>query len=405
MSQTYGTNSRDLKYNNRLLILKLIALNQPISRVALADRTGLSKMTIGNIVNQLISEDLVTETTAPDRIPNHCGRKPVLLQLSPRSPVFGGILLKRGFCQTVLSDLGGNILFSSDFSFQNGISEDGLLGQILDSFSALRGRTNRPIPAIGISSVGPVNSSSGTILNPPFFFGLSNIPIVRIIEEATGLPTFLIHDANAGALAEKVYGNGKDVSNFLYLHIMNGIGAGLILNDSLYSGNTGQSGEIGHTSINFSGPKCVCGNSGCLELYANLEAMQEKVEKLSAFFPDSPLANRRPTWNEIVDAGNAQDHLAVCALDEFCQYIAYALINSFNILDISCMFIGYTSSRSGTIIESLLSKHISSHVLYASYQKIEIRKSKFGGDAPLVGATAFLADKIFRSELPVLQLS
>lgn len=403
MSEMSGANNRDLKYKNRMLILKLIALNQPFSRISLASCTGLSKMTIGNIVNQLIEEDLVVEADPPDQPARHCGRKPTLLQLSPRSPVLGGILLKRGYCQTVLADLGGQVLHRDSFSFQSGITRDGLLEQIAASFTGLRRQTDRPLKAIGVSSVGPVNTLSGTILNPPFFFGLSDIPIVQFIEQATGVPTYLINDANAGALAEKLYGHGRDVANFLYLHIMNGIGAGLILDNRLYAGDTGQSGEIGHTSINFSGPKCVCGNAGCLELYANLENMQDKIEKLSPFFADSPLAGRRPAWNEIVDAGNQQDRLAICVLDEFCQYVAYALINTLNVLDISCIYVGYDASHHGTIIEDLLARHISSHVLYADYQKITLCKSKFGGDAPLIGAIAFLADQIFNYDLAFFQ--
>ena len=189
-------------------------------------------------------------------------------------------------------------------------------------------------------------------MNPPYFYGIENFPITSIIHKITGLPTFLVNDANAGALAEKLYGIGKDIPNFTYLHIMNGIGSGLVLKDSLYEGDTGQSGEIGHTSINFAGPQCACGNKGCLDLYANVDNMRQKVFELSPFYPASPLASvSHPTWYDIVDCANRKDALAIIVIEEFCSYVSYALINTLNLLNIATLIVGYDSSLNGFIIE------------------------------------------------------
>lgn len=400
MRQNTGTNNRDLKLKNKALILKLIALHPGLSRIELASMTQLSKVAIGNLVSELINDGLLIEAPSSAEHSGHCGRRPIVLQLSPHAPCICGMLIKRGYGQVILADLGGAVLASSDFEFHEGITAEALIQQLLHAFRLLSNQTSRPILAIGIASVGPVNAQTGYILNPPFFFGLQNIPIVDLIAQETQLPAFLINDVNAGALAEKLYGNAAQIQNFLYVHIMNGIGAGMILDNKLYSGDTGQSGEIGHNSINFSGPKCACGNTGCLELYANLSRMQEKIDDLRTFFPQSALASTpTPTWAQIVQAGDSRDPLAVCVLDEFCQYIAYALINTLNLLDLFYIFIGYSSPSNGTIIEELLHQHISSSVIYSNYEKTTILKSKFNGDAPLIGSIAFIADKIFSLEL------
>jgi len=231
------------------------------------------------------------------------------------------------------------------------------------------------------------------------------VPIASIIAQISGLPAILVNDANAGALAEKLFGLGRKLSNFVYLHIMNGIGAGLVLGDKLYNGNVGQSGEIGHTSINFSGPKCVCGNKGCLDLYANVEGLRARISEHSVLYPQSPLAGLAvPKWRDIVDAANRRDPLAMLALDEFCSYITFSLVNAINLLDLSNIIVGYDSESPGTIIESILQQKISKAILSSNYRKITVSHSAFGGDAPLIGAIAEIVDRIFTMRLPLKEI-
>ena len=267
---------------------------------------------------------------------------------------------------------------------------------LYSGFKEISVRTDRKIIAVSIASLGPVDSSNGIILNPPYFYNIENLKIQAILEEKIGLPVFLVNDANAGALAEKLYGIGKHIANFAYLHIMNGIGAGFVFKNDLYNGDTGQSGEIGHTSINFAGPLCDCGNRGCLELYANLDNMRQKIGELKRFYPKSEISKRvEPSWKEIVDFANEKDVLAFEALEEFCSYISYALINTLKLLNISSLIIGYDSSNKGYIVEEIVHAKLSESLKAVNFGKIEVHHSLFNGDAPLIGAIAFVADKIF----------
>lgn len=359
-------------------------------------------MTVSNLVGELIQDGLIEETSITDETAIYNGRPPIQLQLAEVSPCVCGMLIKRGFLQVVLADLGGKILESSSYAFDNGLTVTTLLETLVEGYKLLKKKTTRRILAVGISCIGPVNSTTGYLLNPPDFFEIENVPLVEIVEEKTGLPAFLINDANAGALAEKMYGHAKEESNFVYLHIMNGIGAGLVLQDSLYNGNCGQSGEIGHTSINFAGPRCSCGNTGCLDLYANIPAMQRRIRQLAPLHPQSSLSGvLSPTWNEIIDLAHKKDNLAIIALDDFCSYIAFALIDVLNTLDLSTVVVGYNSNSNGRIIEDLLRIKISDSVLYSRYREVDVYHSAFGGDAPLVGSAAIVADKIFNLELKV----
>lgn len=406
MQRQTGSNHKNIKLQNRLLILQLIAADQPVSRVDLAHKTGLTKMTVGNIVADLIEENMIeeivpdgeSESTAPQ------GRPPILLKISSQSSAICGMLIKRGFCQVILADLSGLILSSVSKEYPGYVGIDDLYQMLVTCFWDLKAGCSREIAAIGIASVGPINSTTGMILNPPEFYGIENVPIVARIQDETGLPVFLINDADAGALAEKLYGIGRKYKNFTYLHFMNGIGAGFILENKLYRGDFGQCGEIGHTTINFSGPRCSCGNRGCLELYANVDRMRERAKALSHLYKGSALLTKEnPDWNDFVDNANRRDTLALAVLDEFCEYVSFAMINLLNLLNISLVIVGYNANAEGTAVEQLLSDKIALRTLGSRYKPIVFRRSCFLGDAPLIGAIAAVADKIFSGELKLIE--
>lgn len=401
-----GSNIRNVKSQNRMLVLEHIAAHNGISRADIARSTGLSKMTVGNLVTELSLARLVEEVGEDTTYtPVSHGRKPIMLKLSSESPCICGMLIKRELCQIVLADLGGNIFFRREHAYKVLTSPETLIRLLEDLFAQCRQSTTRRILAIGISCLGPLNSTDGILLNPPCFYGIENLPIATVIKESTGLPVFLVNDANAGAFAEKIFGSGKALSNFAYLHIMNGIGAGFVLNNELYDGDSGQSGEIGHTSINLNGPRCSCGNRGCLDLYANRESMCARIAELRTFYPGSPLAAlTSPSWADIIAAGNAHDALAVSVLEEFCSYIACSLTNVVNLLNLSSIIVGYDSVGDGFIIEKLLYHKLSQLVMSAKYQTLSVTHSALNGDAPLLGSIALVADKVFHQELPLSEL-
>ena len=405
MKSFTGTSIKGLKNKNRTLILKMVATRSPISRVEIANETGLTKMTVGNLVNELIEKGFISEADSSPEAVAVPGRKPSMLCISHSSPCICGMLIKRGLCQVILADLSGAVISQTEREYHHSIDADWLVATLMELYSSLTEGFPREILAIGISSIGPLNTSTGTILKPPFFFDIENLPIASIISEKAGLPAYLINDANAGALAEKLYGSGKTVSDFAYLHIMNGIGAGFVLDNKLFGGHSGQSGEIGHTSINFSGPRCACGNVGCLELYANLEQMQRRIRSMSAYFPGSPLAAEPEavTWSAIVREAGRRDPLALAALEEFCDYISFALIDALNLLDLSTVIVGYDSPEGSCPVEKFLIDKLSRAVIAAPYRKLQILHSCFNGNAPLIGAIAAAAEQIFSMNLPVFE--
>lgn len=404
MNSTKGSNNQDVKRKNKLLILKMIATGNGLSRVEIAHNTGLTKMTVGNLISELIEENLVSEKeyAIDNAAENKYGRKPMTFSISDQSPCTLGILIKRELCQLIIGDLSGTILDSVTYKYETLCNASELLDLLYQGYLQLQSRTNRKIIYIGISSVGPIDTQKGMILNPPFFYGIHNLPITSYFTEKTGLPTYLINDANAGALAEKLYGVMTNDKNYLYLHIMNGIGAGIIINDVLYEGNTGESGEIGHISINYAGPKCDCGNQGCLELYANIAIMRNTIKEYRTLFPDSPLLKiDKPMWEDIVSEANKKDPLAEMVLANYCSYISYALVNVLKILNVSTIVIGYTNPGDGDFIEKLIQAKLSQALPSRNFGNVVVKHSSFDDSAPLIGSIAFINNKIFNGELTI----
>ncbi len=359
-----GTNLTGIKEKNRALALQLISTGKSVSRANLARSMHLTKTTLGNIVSDLIANDIIREySSASSEADSSLGRKPITLDLSPSSPLIMGILIKRNLFSAILADLKGHITDQIDYEYDR-MDTDLLVQTLVDLYTKLRERQkDRRILAIGISSLGPVDTRSQKLANPT---------------------------------------NHTHSDNLLYLHIMNGIGAGYILHGNVYDGDYGQGGELGHTSINFAGPPCTCGNNGCLELYANTGSMNQRIRELRTIYKGPTLMARMPepySWNDIIRAASAMDFLAMAALDEFCGYLAYALRNTIHMLDIRHIIVGYDAPAGTSIIEDTLATKLNTNLLSGSEHPIRITKSSFGGQGPLVGSIAVVTDKLFCGEL------
>ena len=129
-----------------------------------------------------------------------------------------------------------------------------VLQELLEDVKTCIGLSQKPPQAIGISCGGPLDSKRGLVLSPPNLLGWDHVEIVKFFQDATGLPTFLCNDANAGALAEWRMGAGKGTQNMVFMTFGTGLGAGLILNGQLYEGTSDSAGELGHIRLAPFGP-------------------------------------------------------------------------------------------------------------------------------------------------------
>jgi predicted NBD/HSP70 family sugar kinase len=395
-----ASNLDTIKKNNRSLVLKLLNSLGSISRAELAKITGLTKTSITNITSELIEDQIICESGIAE---SSSGRKPILLNIEKDARYALGLYISRDYIYVNITNLSGEVVTErkqildaaeNEQSFLNGIAENisGLLAGFAPDSSKILG--------IGIASIGPIDIERGIILDPPNFRGLKSIHIVDVLKEKYGFETYLDNDMNSCAIAEKLYGKGKSLTDFVYLGVTNGIGAGIVLNGSVYRGKDGFAGEIGHTSIDIAGRQCPCGNLGCLELYADINAVLNQVNASIELGAESLLSGNTPvTWQAIVEAAGKGDRICGKAIEKMAYYLSFGLVNTVNIFNPQAIFLGHEIALAGDMILEPLREMLGRTILYKNSKNMKIEMSAFKEDAPFIGAPSIILNKFFNGDL------
>ena len=135
------------------------------------------------------------------------------------------------------------------------------------------------VSAIGVGCPGPLEPSTGLVLDPPNCPALKGVPLKERIEQRFGMSVFLTKDANAVALGEKWKGSAKGLSNFVLLTLGTGLGGAVVTQGRVFEGSSGMGAEIGHVTLYPDGPKCRCGNFGCAEVYLSGRGLLSRIKR------------------------------------------------------------------------------------------------------------------------------
>ena len=385
MKKGIGKNLSTSKQYNRGLTLQLIATNEATSRVELATTTQLTKMTITNIVSEYIENNIVEE--CEEKITEGCGRNPVRLRISEKAPNVIGLYITRDKIEAVLCTLSLEILNRKIVPFKTLKKEEvrQFSYRVIDEILA---ETDSKVVGIGVAVMGPVDINNGIVLNPPHFFGIENVNITQFLEERYGFPVVVDHDQNSAAQAEVLFGAGKNVQDFIFLGITKGIGSGFVSDGKVFHNKMGMASELGHISIDRNGKRCECGNRGCLEMYASVDVMKEKLQKVTG-------ENR--TFREFCKMSKRREVDKV--MREMVDDIAVAIVSGINILHPELVILGNECMDWDDKYVYLLEEKANQEKFTQNYGRVPIRKAYFGKDSQLLGAAANVLYQIFRGKL------
>ncbi len=234
---------------------------------------------------------------------------------------------------------------------------------------------------IGISCGGPLNSRSGTIICPPNMPGWKNVKIVELFESHFGLRTFLENDANAGAIAEWLYGAGRGYDNVLFLTCGTGLGAGLILDRRLYRGKQDLAGEIGHIRMEADGPVGFY-KAGSLEGFASGGGLTQLArKKLSEPHPKSILDEldiERVTAKDVGQAALAGDELAKSLVAISGRYLGRGLAILIDTLNPECIVLGSMAVRLGRLLLEPAMEEVRKEAIEEAWRNCVIVPAKLG---------------------------
>lgn len=239
------------------------------------------------------------------------------------------------------------------------------------------------IDRVAVSTAGQVDSENGIVVystdNIPYYTGMR---VKSLIENKTGIPTFVENDVNSAALGEAHFGAAKGVSDFVCLTLGTGIGGAIFLNNKLYKGSASSAGELGHMIIHSGGKQCTCGGEGCYECYASASALIKAVNKVSPVELNA---------FQIFEKENIEKPEIRSEIDKWIDEIIVGLVNIIYIFNPSMIVLGGGIMNEDYIIE-LIDRKIYTRLM-DNFKNVKIVRSKLGNDAGMIGA-AYEASKL-----------
>ncbi|WP_177921401.1 ROK family protein [uncultured Eubacterium sp.] len=239
------------------------------------------------------------------------------------------------------------------------------------------------IDRVAVSTAGQVDSENGIVVystdNIPYYTGMR---VKSLIENKTGIPTFIENDVNSAALGEAHFGAAKGVSDFICLTLGTGIGGAIFLNNKLYKGSASSAGELGHMIIHSGGKQCTCGGEGCYECYASASALIKAVNKVSPVELNA---------FQIFEKENIEKPEIRSEIDKWIDEIIVGLVNIIYIFNPSMIVLGGGIMNEDYIIE-LIDRKIYTRLM-DNFKNVKIVRPKLGNDAGMIGA-AYEASKL-----------
>lgn len=264
-------------------------------------------------------------------------------------------------------------------------TSESLWTSIAETVKQVTAGLNGNLLGVGIGSAGPLHLDSGAIspVNIPIW---RKYPIVNKFQDLLGIENVVLHgDAMALAHAEHVLGAGRGSENMLGMVVSTGVGGGLIIENKVFTGDTGNASFIGHQTINFDGELCVCGRRGCVEVYAS-------GPRMVAIAQSRGWIGGTTFVDLAADARNG-NVIALEVVDEGARALALGIINTLGNLDITTVVVGGGVTQAGEIYMEPLRKHVKNESKYSGFlSDIVLRQAELSRDAGIIGAALGVLD-------------
>ena len=290
-----------------------------------------------------------------------------------------------------IADLNGNVIFQTTLPTNAQEGEEAVLGRMISVIETLLEKSNKTIEeveSIGIGSPGPLDAKKGIIITTPNL-PFRNCDIVSPIKNKFNVPVHLDNDANVAAIGEFMLGAAKGTENMVYITVSTGVGGGAVINGKIYRGNTSNALEIGHTTILPDGPRCNCGNHGCVEALASGTAIAKRAKEAIERGLDTTLANyENVTSYEVFREAEKGDIVATDILDRSLNYLGICVANTITSFDPEMVVIGGGVSKGGDIVFERVQQVVNERCFKAMAEACKIVPAGLGTDAGVIGAVA-----------------
>ena len=377
-----------VRTHNTSLMLRHLWEARELSRAELSRRTGMARSTISLIVHELMELGLVRESHLA---PSGGGRPPIVLQFEDDRNRILGVELGHDQVSVIVTNLRGRTLDYRSRPHDVHNDPKGTLALIAElAKKALAQSGKAPLAGIGLAIPAPVDMTDPDRLAPRILQQWQGHRPGQMLVETFQVPVFIDNEANLGALAEGWWGAGQGVSTFAYIRADDGVGAGFVVDGSIYRGATGIAGEIGHTAIDSSGPRCRCGLSGCLEAMVGQAAILSRTrERLAASVP-SVLVPEDLDMHRVIGAARKGDALAREVVEEAGRYLGVATANLLNLMNPSLVVFGGSLRRAGELALEPMRQAIRERALWTSVDQADVVGGELGEEDVALGAATMV---------------
>ncbi len=275
--------------------------------------------------------------------------------------------------------------------------------QIVDTITEVvnRGGTDfSDIAGIGIGSPGPLSAKKGMILRAGNLPHWVNFPLAAVIEERVGVKTFIQNDANVFALGEWWRGAGRGYDHFFIMTLGTGIGGGAVVDGHLLTGFNDNAAEVGHTTVDFNGPQCWCGQKGCLEMYSSATglvrmALEEGVNE----HWDSPIAEYAKKPHDlnsyiVCELAKGGDPFAKYIVDKAGYILGVGIVNCLNLLNFERIAIGGGLAKAGNIIFEPARRALHERGFRSFNSQVSIVPAEIPDDAGILGSVKLVMEML-----------
>ncbi len=260
----------------------------------------------------------------------------------------------------------------------------------------LSGINRSTVSGMGAAIAGLVTQDTGVLLTSPNLLAWYHTPVKEIFERELKLPVWVGNDATLAALGEYKFGAGKGCHNLIYITVSTGIGGGIITGGKLLLGTSGFAAEVGHMTIDINGPRCNCGNIGCLEMLASGTAIARMaVERLSkgekSAITDLVAGDLSKISAEVVEkAAKSGDAMAKAVMNTAGTNLGVGVVNLVHIFNPELIIIGGGVSKAGDLIFEPVRQVISQRVMRDI--SVRITTPVLGDNPGLLGAVALVLE-------------
>ncbi|MEJ7688913.1 MAG: ROK family protein [Variovorax sp.] len=360
------------------------------SRHGMAERLSFSKSKANGLIAGLVDQGLLAEAGLQR---SSGGRRAENLQLHSGLGVLVGVDI--GATSLDVAVLGPDLTVMAQHSEPADVRAGPgvVLARVRVLMKDLLGRCGADaarVIGIGIGVPGPVNFEIGQLVNPPLMPAWDSFSIRDYLREDYAAPVFVDNDVNLMALGE-LWRLKRSLSNFLVIKIGTGIGCGIVCHGEVYRGATGSAGDVGHICVDQEGPRCHCGNLGCVEAMAAGPAITRMAVQAAETGESDALAERLRTQGRIeaVDVGQASragDAAANAIVQRAGSLIGQMLASVVNFFNPSHVYIGGGITRIGPLFLAAVRQSVYQRSLALSTRHLEIQYTPLGAQAGLIGA-------------------